>query len=116
MAAAPLAAIPVAAAEVPIETKEPEPGFRFQCDCGADIVGPVPKEPGWLCIACPKCGERRGAQWMGTHWNISGVGVASLPAPLGDEHSLKATAAEGVQVLQRKNRRRKMRSLNNEAP
>ena len=106
-AAAPLVVIPIAATEVPIETKEPETGFRFQCDCGADILGPVPKEPGWVVIKCPSCGTNRGASWIGTHWNIAGVGVASLPAPMSNEVSLEVTAMEGVHAMHKIKTRKK---------
>lgn len=74
MAAAPLVAIPVTAAEVPIETKEPKTAFRFQCDCGGVVLAPMPSEPGLVRMECPQCHAVQAMRWKGDHWTIASWG------------------------------------------
>lgn len=82
MAAAPLVA-------VPIETKPRETAFRFQCDCGADILAEVPKEICVISVECPECKQTHVLNWQGTHFKFkgsSGTAENALPNKPSLEH------------------------------
>jgi hypothetical protein len=66
MAAAPFAA-------VPIETQKPETAFKFQCDCGNDVLTSVPKETGVIHVDCGRCGTAYALDWRGTHFKFKGT-------------------------------------------
>jgi len=71
-AAAPLAAIPAAAAVVPTETIQ---AFRFQCDCGENITAPVPSEAGPINVKCDDCKKEWRLNWTGKFWKVKGAMV-----------------------------------------
>jgi hypothetical protein len=74
-AAAPMAAIPAMAAPVvPTETMQ---AFRYQCDCGHEVVAPVPEVGTMLKLTCASCGEQKLMLWTGKGWNVR----SAVPKP-----------------------------------
>lgn len=66
MAAAPFAA-------VPIETQRVDTAFKFQCDCGNNVVATVPKEIGLIAVQCGECKTMQVLDWRGTHFKFKGT-------------------------------------------
>lgn len=75
------------------------PAFRFQCDCGKNIIGPIPEEGTIIRPVC-ECGIRFEMTWIGTRWRLVDLDVTSEPAQSGCKGA-DADFEEALNVLRK---------------
>ncbi len=80
--------------------------FRFQCDCGREICGPVPKDGTTIRLHC-KCGIGHEMMWTGRVWQYKNLSEDHLDIPSPIQGAIDADVArEAVRLLAEKQARR----------